>query len=110
MYLNLSSSEAEKLKGLLRKLADRLDSFIPNVRGASDPVLEEAKELVVEAFVIADRIDSTLLKEDMLKLSYSKSEMVKKAIDFMSHVDKNTEKEVYYRDLGLLTSFICDSL
>lgn len=102
--LSMSEAEVVTLKDLLKKLAGELDGLIPNVKGASESTLERAQDLVVEAFVIADRLDPESLGSD-IRNSYTKADMINNVVKYMNALGLDTGVS-NYRDLGLLTAFV----
>ena len=103
MYL--PDKEFDDLKELLLKMADKIEEFTPNVRGASDKTLLDAKFLVQEARRVAYRLGEI---PNLTEYSYTRAEMIDHAIQHSRLLGVGSEYlwADYSKNLGLLIDFV----
>lgn len=104
MTVKLTDAEALDLKELLRSLSDKIDEFVPNVKGGSDETIMEAQALSLEARVRSENLQ-THLTGGPVEYSFSRAEMLGNAIEFARIVGRDRPWDSYAKELGLLIDF-----
>lgn len=103
--MHLSDKDFDGLMDLLLRLADKVESLVPNVREASDKTLLDAKSLVIEA---RETICNSGRAPGPLEYTYTRSEMIDAAIAHARLLGREGEYTWadYSKNLGLLVDFV----
>lgn len=107
MTVKLTDAEALDLRELLSSLSNKIDEFIPNVKGGSDETIMEAQALSLEARVRSENLQTHLTGGPTENsYSFSKAEMIGNAIEFARIVGRDRPWDSYAKELGLLIDFV----